>query len=85
MPRYSYLNTKTNEEIELDMSMSDMETYEKKNKHMQRIWRVMHIGDPVSLGITRPPSDFQKFVLGKVKAKNPRGSVEKRWNITKEI
>ena len=35
----------------------------------------------------KPPSDFQKYVLGKVKATTPGASAvaNKRWNIPKEI
>ena len=47
----------------------------------------MNLVDPVGIGVTKPPSDFQKYVLGKV-AKVPgadKAKLEKRWHIPKEI
>lgn len=41
--------------------------------------------DPVRIGVTRPPADFSKYVLGKIKHANPNSSVERRFNISKEI
>jgi hypothetical protein len=42
------------------------------------------IGDPVRLGITKVPSDFQKYVLGRIKEAHPRGNVERSRSITRE-
>ena len=87
MPIYSYVNTQTNEETDLNMSMSEMDEFEKTNPHMRRVYDRMNIGDPVSMGITKPPSDFMKHVLGKVKhvAGADSGKLEKRWHIPKEV
>ena len=43
--------------------------------------------DPVNIGVTKPPADFQKYVLGRVKAAVPEASAvaNKRWDIPKEI
>ena len=43
--------------------------------------------DPVNIGVTKPPSDFQKYVLGRVKEKMPGATAvaNKRWDIPKEI
>lgn len=30
------------------------------------------LADPVRLGVTKAPSDFDKYVLGKIKAKHPK-------------
>lgn len=87
MPTYSYLNTETNEEIDVVMSMSEMDQYEKDNPHLQRIYSKMNIVDPVTVGALKPPSDFQKYVLGKVKTVPGADSskIEKRWTIPKEV
>jgi hypothetical protein len=47
----------------------------------------MNLVDPVGIGISKPPADFQKYVLGKVKAANPHSTAvaSKRWSIPKEI
>lgn len=43
------------------------------------------IGDPVRLGVRRPPSDFQKYVMGRVKANHPGSALENKRSITKEV
>jgi hypothetical protein len=87
MPIYTYVNTQTNEEVDLTMSMSEMDKFEKENAHMRRVYDRMNIVDPVSAGITKPPVDFQKYVLGKVKhvAGADSAKLEKRWTIPKEV
>jgi hypothetical protein len=40
------------------------------------------------MGITKPPSDFQKYVLGRIKETAPgakKDVLEKRWHIPKEV
>jgi hypothetical protein len=38
------------------------------------------------MGVTKPPSDFSKYVLGKVKEAHPLGgAIERRHTIPKEI
>lgn len=86
MPNYSYRNKSTNEEFTVSMSISEMEKYEASNPDLERIYTGMNIVDPVGIGVTRPPEDFAKFVLGKVKAANPHTNIGKRrWDIPKEI
>lgn len=43
------------------------------------------IGDPMRLGVTKVPADFQKYVLGRIKEAHPRGNVERSRSITREI
>jgi hypothetical protein len=47
----------------------------------------MNIVDPVGIGVSKPPADFQKYVLGKVKEANPHADAvaSKRWNIPREV
>jgi len=50
------------------------------------VWkRAPRFGDPVALGITKPPSDFQKYVLGKIKSKYKNSTLEKTHAIPKEV
>jgi hypothetical protein len=50
------------------------------------VWkRAPRFGDPVTLGITKPPSDFQKYVLGKIKSKYKNSTLEKTHAIPKEV
>lgn len=85
MGYYTYYDPKNKERFTLTMSIADMEEYEADHPHLERVFDTMNVIDPTGAGISRPPADFQKFVLGKVKANHPKGSVEKRWTIPKEV
>lgn len=86
MPTYSYYNTKTKEEIDIVMSMSEVDAYEAKNTHMQRVYNKVNIVDPAGIGVSKPPADFQKYVLGKVQSANPHTNIgNRRWSIPKEV
>ena len=50
------------------------------------VWkRAPRFGDSVTLGITKPPLDFQKYVLGKIKSKYKNSTLEKTHAISKEV
>lgn len=87
MPIYTVENTKTNECEDINCSYDDLEKLLKKNKHLQRVWKPIMIADPVGIGVSKPPADFQKHVLGKIKDKTPGATAigNKRWSIPKEI
>lgn len=86
MAVYTFRNKKTGEEYDITMPMSEIVEFEKKNDHLERVYNKMNIVDPVGIGVTKPPSDFSKYVLGKVKAANPHTEVGKRrWDIPKEV
>lgn len=85
MPVYSYRDTKTDTYTDITMTISEMEKFEEENPHMERQYSSLNMVDPVTAGRERPPSDFSKYVLGRIKEKHPLGSVEKRWNLNKEI
>lgn len=86
-PIYTFENTNTGEIYDEMISFTEMETLLKTNPHIKHIIKPVRIVDPVGIGVTKPPEDFQKFVLGKVKAANPQSEAvaSKRWNIPKEI
>lgn len=87
MPSYTFENTKTGEVYEDSMSISEMESFLKKNKHIRYVFTPVPIVDPAGIGVSKPPADFQKHVLGRIKDKNPGASAigTRRWNIPKEI
>lgn len=87
MPKYNFINKDTNETYELWCSIAEMEQHTKDNPNVEQVIGVLNIGDPVRLGITRPPIDFQKHVLGKVKEMPGanKSVIEKRWVCPKEI
>jgi len=86
MPRYTFENTETGEQFEIEMPYSELSSYLNENKNIHQIFK-MNIADSVSIGVTKPPSDFQKYVLGRVKAMPgaDKNKIEKRWAINKEI
>lgn len=85
MPKYSFEDQKTGEEHEVDMPYSELEKYLADNPNIRQTFR-MNLGDPVRMGVTKVPSDFSKYVLGRVKETNPLGkAVERRHTVQKEI
>jgi hypothetical protein len=83
---YTFEDTQTNEQFELSMSYDELILFLEENKQVHQVFK-MTLVDPVGIGVTRPPSDFQKYVLGKVKQMPGANKdvIEKRWQITKEI
>jgi hypothetical protein len=80
------MNKETEEQYDVTLTYDEMIKYLEDNPQLSQIFR-MNLVDPVGIGITKPPVDFQKYVLGKVKAANPLASAvaEKRWSIPSEI
>jgi hypothetical protein len=87
MPNYTWKNKQTGEEHTNSMTMAEHEEYTKSNPHLEQVLRNFTMVDPVNIGVTKPPSDFQKYVLGRVKEKMPGATAvaNKRWDIPKEI
>lgn len=85
MPVYSFEDQETGEEFELQMSYDDLKEFLTNNPTVNQTFR-MNIADPIRMGVQKPPSDFQKYVLGRVKEAHPLGkSIERRHTIPKEI
>lgn len=87
MPNYTYKNKVTGEEMTVNMSMAEHETYLDDKPDWEQMILVANFVDPVSIGVTKPPSDFQKYILGRVKSAVPQADAvaSKRWDIPKEI
>jgi hypothetical protein len=82
---YSFEDNDTSEEFTLEMTYDELKEFLKSNPNVSQTF-VMNLGDPIRMGVTKPPSDFSKYVLGKVKETNPLGgAVERRYTIPKEI
>lgn len=86
-PTYTFVNKKTGEEIEQFMSMSEREQFLKDHPELEQTIKSVNIVDPVSIGVKRPPVDFQKHVLSKVKEMPGanKSAIENRWSIPKEV
>jgi len=78
MPNYTFLNKTTGEEWIEEFSIANKEAYLENNPNIEQMLTTMTIGDPVRLGKTKAPSDFSKYILGKVKERNPLGNVERK-------
>jgi hypothetical protein len=85
MPDYTFKNKKTGKRFNKSMSMSELDVYLAKNKNIEQMIVSASIGDPWSMGITQPPADFSKYVLGRIKEKAPGPAIERRFQIAKEI
>jgi len=85
MPIYSFEDQKTGEEFELELPYDRLNEFLADFPNLNQTFR-MNIGDPIRLGVTKPDSAFQKYVLGKVKENHPLGkAIERRYNIPKEV
>jgi hypothetical protein len=69
------------------MTMAEHEEFTKNNPQLQQVLRNFTMVDPVNIGVTKPPADFQRHVLGRIKAAVPEASAigNKRWSIPTEI
>ena len=78
MPIYTFYNTRTKKTFDDMMSISEMEEYLTKNKHIrQRIGAVNIIGG--IQGITHKPDQGFKEVLSKVAEAHPKSALAQRY------
>jgi hypothetical protein len=87
MPIYSLKNKETQEIFEKIMKISDYELYMKENPNIERYYDTAPLfGDPIRLGIKKPPSDFQKNVIGRMKASIPQNTLhDRKFQIPREF
>ena len=87
MPNYTFRNKKTDEQVTVTMTMAEHDTYLNDKPDWEQVILTANFVDPVSIGVTKPPADFQKYVLGRIKSAVPEASAvaSKRWDIPKEI
>lgn len=87
MPNYTWADKETGEEHTNTMTIAERDEYEANNPHLRQVLKNFTMVDPVNIGVTKPPSDFMKNVIGKVKhnqvGANP-AALEKRWHIPRE-
>jgi hypothetical protein len=87
MPYYTFRNKTTNEEVTVQMTMAEHDTYLDDKPDWEQVVTMPNFVDPVSIGVTKPPADFQKYVLGRIKSAVPQADAvaSKRWDIPKEV
>lgn len=67
MPTYQFKNKQTEEIIEKIMKISELDQFKQDNPDLEVfIGTAPVFGDPVRLGITKPPADFQKGVIDRI-------------------
>ena len=74
------MNTETGEVFEQNIKLDDYDQYLKDNPHIRRHFSTMHFIDSVSLGIRKPPREFQEEVIGRIKKNNPGHNIQSRWD-----
>jgi putative FmdB family regulatory protein len=93
MPFYDYTCQSCHHSFEKRLSMSDCDLPESEpcpechqENSVKKDACAPPIVDPVRIGVTRPPSDFSKYVLGKIKHANPKADIgNRRFSINKEV
>ncbi len=78
MPTYTFRNTETNQEHSEFMTIAERESYLEANPQLQQVPHSPPILDSVRLGITKPDAAFSKYVLGRIKEKNPGSTIGSR-------
>ena len=78
MPSYWFKNKKTKKFIEKSMTISEMEIYLKKNKHMERAIYKTEFPKSIRMRDTwiKHTDDGWKDKLREIKKKHPRGNIE---------
>lgn len=66
MPNYDILHKPTGEVSEMFMTILELETFLRENPEFEVTFLKMQVGDPVLLGVQRPPSDFTNHVLAPI-------------------
>lgn len=74
MANYTFLNKETNEEFDISMPISELDTYKESNPHVQQLLTGMRLGDPTRLGLRKPDSGFRD-VLKKIKSSHYKSNV----------
>ncbi len=82
---YSFEDNDTGEEFTLEMTYDELKEFLKNNPKVNQTFK-MNVVDPIRMGVTKPPQDFSKYVLGRVKEAHPLGgAIERRHTIPKEV
>lgn len=74
MPTYTFLNTDTQEEFDIFLSMSKLDEYKKENPKLESVIGAPAIGDPVRLGVRTIDNGFRE-VLSKIHNSQPKSNL----------
>jgi hypothetical protein len=87
MPIYQFINNDTNEEFDLIMTIAERDEFVKNNPACIQQFTSLNIGDPVRLGITKPPPEFMRGVIGRMQDSIPKNRLKDttKFQVPKEI
>lgn len=86
MPTYDILHKPTGEVTERFMTIAGLELFLAENPDYEVTFLQINIGDPVLLGVKRPPSEFIEGVIKPIERRNFQGKTrESRFSSTREI
>lgn len=81
----TYENIETGEQHQEFLKYSEHEQYALDHPELRQVIGAMNVVDPVGIGVTKPPTEFLKNVVGKIKHANPQTSaLERRYSIPRE-
>jgi hypothetical protein len=79
MANYTFYNTKTKKEFDINMPISELDAYKENNPHLnQLIKHAPAIADPSRLGLRKPDAGFRD-VLKKIKKASGRKNTINTW------
>lgn len=85
MPTYDILHKPTGEVTEKFMTIAALESFLKENPDYEVTFRQMNVGDPVALGVKRPPSEFIEGIIKPIERHYFGKPKESRFSSRKEI
>jgi hypothetical protein len=83
----SYTFERNGEQFDMTLTYDDMIKFLEENPDVSQVFK-MNLVDPVGIGVSKPPADFQKYVIGRIKDSVPgaeKEKLEKRWTVNKEV
>ena len=79
MANYTFYNSKTKKTFDIDMPISELDSYKAQNPHLeQQIKTAPALADPTRLGIRKPDSGFRD-VLKRIKKASGRSNKINTW------
>lgn len=84
MPTYTFRHKEKHEDvIEVKMKMSERDAWVEAHPDYEQTHDSINLADPIRLGISKPPSDFQKEIIGRV-SKMHGSEVTSQFGIPRE-
>lgn len=79
MANYTFYDSKSKKEFDINMPISELDTYKENNPHLEQLIKTApSIVDPTRLGIRKPDAGFRD-VLKRVKKASGRGNTINTW------